>query len=144
MPLISNEFNIDCWTPSEGVASGSIKNPMRVLSVSYENYTAAAFGAKESEEESIGKPTISITGSCPKSVIGSVTINGKQLSIYMDGNGKKHLLGSGSGLIIRPKTKFIREFWNSLDDFERVLLNRDSNPVYRAVFETPYSNENGW
>ena len=24
VPLISNEFNIDCWTPSEGVASGSI------------------------------------------------------------------------------------------------------------------------
>ena len=31
-----------------------------------------------------------------------------------------------------------------MDEFERVLLNRDTTPVYKATFDTPYQNENGY
>ena len=31
-----------------------------------------------------------------------------------------------------------------MDDFERVLLNRDTTPIYKATFETPYSDETGY
>ena len=144
--LVLNDFEIDCWTDADGVSSASVKNPMRMLSVSYMNYTTSEMNVDENDEVTITKPTITFNGkTCPNSVIGTVKIGNDTLSIYMDGEGKKHLLGSkSSGLIIRPKKKFIREFWNTLDDFERVLLNRDTTPVYKAVFETPYSNENGY
>lgn len=147
--LVLNDFEIDCWTDADGVSSASVKNPMRILSVSYMNYTTSDMTVDENEEVSIPKPTITFSGNtCPNSEIGTVKIGDEKLTIYMDGEGKKHLLSKKSdgsdGLIIRPKKKFIREFWNTLDDFERVLLNRDTTPVYKAVFETPYSNENGY
>ena len=152
--LISNEFEIDCWTNiDEGVFSGIVKNPMRILSLSYANYTTANFDANEETEESnvINKPDINITGHCPNTIIGQVVISDANshehtLDIYMDGEHKKYLVtsGSGEGLIIRPKTKNIKEFWENIDDFERVLLNRDSTPIYKAIFETPYSNDTGY
>lgn len=152
--LISNEFEIDCWTNiDEGVFSGIVKNPMRILSLSYANYTTANFDADEETEESnvINKPEINITGYCPNTIIGQVVISNANsrehtLDIYMDGEHKKYLVtsGSGKGLIIRPKTKNIKEFWENIDDFERVLLNRDSTPIYKAIFETPYSNDTGY
>ena len=62
----------------------------------------------------------------------------------MDAEGKKYLLDNGKEINLKPKQEIIDAFWNSLDDFERVLLNRDTTPVYKATFETPYSDETGY
>ena len=69
--------------------------------------------------------------------------------IYMDGDGKKHLLTTqgaqnshGGHVVIRPKSAYTENFWNSLDDFEAIILNRDTNPIYKARFETPYIENN--
>ena len=138
--LVSNEFDIDCWTGGGLISSGTVKNPMRVLAASYMNYV-------DSAGNDISAPSPNITGNCPNSIIGTVTVGGKTLSIFMDGEGKKHLVttsNSGGGVIIKPKQSFIDEFWSTMDDFERVLLNRDTTPVYKAVFETPYFDETGY
>ncbi len=64
--------------------------------------------------------------------------------IYLDGNGDMHLLtdfpntNSERSVIIRPKKEFRDEFWNNLDDFEKVLLDRNSVPKYKARLESPY------
>lgn len=64
--------------------------------------------------------------------------------IYLDGNGEMHLLtdfpntNSERSVIIRPKKEFRDEFWNNLDDFEKVLLDRNSVPKYKARLESPY------
>ena len=64
--------------------------------------------------------------------------------IYLDGNGDMHLLtdfpntNSERSIIIRPKKEFRDEFWNNLDDFEKVLLDRNSVPKYKARLESPY------
>ena len=64
--------------------------------------------------------------------------------IYLDGNGNMLLLTdkngpvNGNSVIIEPKKEFFDEFWNTIDDFERVLLNRNSKPLYRSFLETPY------
>lgn len=42
-----------------------------------------------------------------------------------------------SDLILRPKTQKIDEFFNNLDDFESVLLNRYSIPKYTSKFTIP-------
>lgn len=138
--LVSNEFDIDCWTGGGLISSGTVKNPMRVLAASYMNYV-------DSDGKDISAPSPNITGNCPNSIIGTVNVGGKPLLIFMDGEGKKHLVttsNDGGGVIIKPKQPFIDEFWSTMDDFERVLLNRDTTPVYKAVFETPYFDETGY
>ena len=138
--LVSNEFDIDCWTGGGLISSGTVKNPMRILAASYMNYVG-------SDGKDISAPSPNITGNCPNSIIGTVTVGGKTLSIFMDGEGKKYLVttsDNGGGVIIKPKQSFIDEFWSTMDDFERVLLNRDTSPVYKAVFETPYFDETGY
>lgn len=138
--LVSNEFDIDCWTGGGLISSGTVKNPMRVLAASYMNYV-------DSNGKDISTPSPNITGNCPNSIIGTVNVGGKDLEIFMDGEGKKYLVtsgDSGGGVIIKPKQSFIDEFWSTMDDFERVLLNRDTTPVYKAVFETPYFDETGY
>ena len=138
--LVSNEFDIDCWTGGGLISSGTVKNPMRILAASYMNYV-------DSDGKDISAPSSNITGNCPNSIIGTVNVGGKDLEIFMDGEGKKYLVtsgDSGGGVIIKPKQPFIDEFWSTMDDFERVLLNRDTTPVYKAVFETPYFDETGY
>ena len=67
--------------------------------------------------------------------------------IYLDGSGKKYLLANQENyhnghVIIRPKSKYIEEFWSNLDDFEKVLLDRTTKPIYKARLETPYIENN--
>lgn len=69
--------------------------------------------------------------------------------IYLDGEGNKKLvveewypIDPNNLVIIRPKKEYRDEFWNSLDDFERVLLDRESVPIYKARLETPYLLDN--
>ena len=136
--LLSNEFEIDCWTGGGAIASGDVKNPMRVLAASYMNYEDDGTPLTE-------PPTFSpSTSICPNSIIGNVSINGKPFPVYMDAEGKKYLLEGDKTIKLKPKQEIIDAFWNSLDDFERVLLNRDTTPVYKATFETPYSDETGY
>lgn len=69
--------------------------------------------------------------------------------IYLDGDGKKHLLTTVGGqnshsgqVVIKPKSAYTESFWNTLDDFEAVILNRNTNPIFKARFETPYIENN--
>lgn len=141
--LLSNEFEIDCWT-SGNIASGSVENPMRILAASYVNYETG-------EGKPVGRPIfVPKESTCKGTIIGTVNIGEETVEVFLDKEGKKHLCTSDGEkalehkVIIRPRQQFIDEFWNNIDDFERVLLNRDSTPVYKAVFETPYKNETGY
>lgn len=44
---------------------------------------------------------------------------------------------------IRPTDFKIDEYFNGLDDFGAVMLNRDTNPIYTMRLDTPYETENG-
>ena len=84
---------------------------------------------------------------CPNTIIGTLTINDDVLFIFLDGEGKRYLItddNSKTGVIIKPKEEIIEEFWDTLDDFERILLNRDTTPVYKATFEVPFITEDGF
>ena len=138
--LVSNEFDIDCWTMGGNISSGEVSNPMRILAASYRNYVDA-------DGNNIDAPIFSASTEvyCPNSIIGIVTIAGKTFDVYMDGEGGKHLITkeNGKGFIIRPRQTFIDDFWETTDDFEKVLLDRSTTPVYTAKFETPYEDETG-
>jgi hypothetical protein len=51
---------------------------------------------------------------------------------------KKH-----AGWRIRPTEGAIINFFNGLDDFERFLLERESNPIYSIEVDTPKENDRG-
>lgn len=141
---ISNEFQIDCWT-SGTISSEKVKNPMRILAASYMNYEICS-GTNSGNTCSAPKFTKN-TSNCRNSIIGTTNFGCGVFEVYMDNNGKKHLVtttkSSVCSPIIRPKQEFIDKFWDTIDDFERVLLNRDSFPIYKSVFETPFITEDG-
>lgn len=140
--LISNEFDIDCWTGGGTIVSGDVKNPMRVLAATYMNYTVG-------DGTTVCTPPVfkSNDSTCPNSIIGTVNFGAGKFDVYMDGEGKKHLItsdGAKEGVIIKPKQEFVDKFWDEADDFVKVLLNKETTPLYKATFETPYSDETGF
>lgn len=138
--LISNECQIDCWSKNVESVSNN-QNPMRILSYSYKDY-------EDANGNSINNIAINISGNCWNSIIGNITINSDKFFIFKDNNGVNQLLTDKKvekgGVIIQPKAKYFTDFWNSLDDFERVLLNKNSIPLYTAVFNKTYFDETGY
>lgn len=49
-----------------------------------------------------------------------------------------------TSLIIKPRQEIIDDFFNSLDDFEKQLLNLNSTPLYTNTFVTPYETDKGY
>lgn len=61
--------------------------------------------------------------------------------------GSSYLFTKGSltsGQTISPKKELIEEYFSKLDDFEKLLLNRDSNPLYTARLDWPHETETGF
>ena len=55
---------------------------------------------------------------------------------YIGDDGKIFYLGDESmeGLHIRPNEKYITEFYNKCDNFQKILMNRKTTPLYKATF----------
>ena len=51
---------------------------------------------------------------------------------------------NGLGFHIRPKKQYFDEFYNSLDVFQKVLLNINSKPIYSNIFEVMEETEYGY
>ena len=60
-------------------------------------------------------------------------------------DGKYYLLTDPaySGLSIRPTQPLIEGFFESLSGFEKLLLNRDSKPIYTCTIDYPHETETG-
>ena len=141
---VANDFNIDCFR--EGyVSKESLKNPLRVLAASYTDYV------DDNGNPLTSAPEVEITRTCKGGIIGTSSFAGYVFKIYMTTEGDKYLVYEKSEhdkykgkTVIKPNSKIIENFWNSLDDFERVLLNKETTPLYKAEFETPYFTESGF
>jgi len=47
------------------------------------------------------------------------------------------------GFHIKPKEKYVTEFFNNLSDFQTVILNRNTVPKYTSTFYTPSKDNDG-
>ena len=135
--MVSNETLIDIDTQFLSDKS-SVENPMRYLCLSIDKY-----------EDSNGDTPDFIVAEkqsawCPGTIIAKSVVAGETLYTYYN-NDRKYLLSKtgGNKVIIKPKDDVIEEFFNSLDTFERVLLDRDTQPMYKATFETPFATDEG-
>ena len=58
-------------------------------------------------------------------------------------NGKPYYLTDTANLKLRLSAADIEDYFNSIDDFEKLLLNRNSKPIYSAVLDFPHETRNG-
>ena len=78
--------------------------------------------------------------------VADVTINGISIGAFVGNNGEiVYLTKSNLGQsILQPKEEVKNEFFDSLDNFQKILMNRDSNPKYTALFEVISENSFGY
>lgn len=75
-------------------------------------------------------------------LIATITLNTTQIKCYYYGDSVLYTMPS-SGVHIKPNDEEISKFFESLDDFEKILLNQYTD--YTAKFETYIENEEtGW
>ena len=144
--LWDNPFNIDVHTIY--VNEDEVQNKLRYFANGgYENYELFSDNG-----ESLGDVTAFNverigSGCTANSANYLVTINSDsgtaEVVAVSDGADSFVYLGKEEnvGYSIRPKNKFYDEFFTSLDNFEKVLMNRHSEPLYKCKFEiiTPNS-----
>jgi len=53
-------------------------------------------------------------------------------------------LSNKEGIHIRPKEKFIVDFYNGCDNFQNIIVDRKTTPRYNAVFSVIKDNERGY
>lgn len=73
---------------------------------------------------------------CKGNKICDIRINNYTIDAYVGDDGKIFYFGDESmkGLHIRPNEKYITEFYNKCDNFQKILMNRKTTPLYKATF----------
>lgn len=135
---VSNETMVDVDSPAN-ISIGENENKLKFLQLSINDYCDDKGNDIEVEAgKSADYPW------CDGTIVAHVKINGVEVLVYYK-DSKKYLLSTQSGatILAKVKEKKRKEYFDSLDDFERVLLDRDSTPIYTAKFETPYSDSYG-
>ncbi len=81
---------------------------------------------------------------CKGNNIANITINGNyEISAWVGDNNVIYYLSETSGKWhIRPKRIFLDKFYNECDNFERLLMNEDTN--YKATFSVIRENDYGY
>lgn len=67
-------------------------------------------------------------------------------AIVFDGiwaNGRLNLISETPGWHIKLKDEYIDDAFANFDDFQKVLLNRDTKPMYKSKFYTPRETDRG-
>ena len=139
--VVSNEFEIDIWTP--GVEPSSVDNPLRYLSASYGKYLEGR------TNHFLTNVTIDRVGNgCVNSIIAETKIGNNIFYTYLTDEGRHIILSNGSldagePIIRLPESEFLAQY-DKLDDFSKVLLDLESKPLFKAKLETPYFDGNGY
>ena len=146
--LVDNPFNIEM--DKFLLIDEKVDNPLRIFSESYKDYVFY------DENETTGRISWDVTflnqNPCRREYDELSMIDlgypfgeemPKVLLYYYIFNGKKVLFHDGSytNARISPNNKVIKNFFNNLDFFEKVLLNKKTN--YTAILETPKETAKG-
>lgn len=85
---------------------------------------------------------------CPGKKVADIKINGSiKIEAWVgDGNELIYLSNdiTSFGKHIRPSQSILSEFYNECDNFEKLILNRNTTPKYKSVFSVIHDNERGY
>lgn len=152
---VENPFGINLFF-SQGDEE-SMKNPLRFFYKSWPEYEIIYEDVKfaitgwETVDETSDSPS-----ECPdnrktySATLSWTNVEGNPDSIHItmsyDRKRKEWVTTHDSDITlrIRPKAEAIEEKYSGFTDFERLLVNRESKPLYRARLETMRYNESGF
>ena len=143
--LVDNPHNIDIHTKE--MCAFEIKDSLKYMcNDGYKNYTSSDL------TDSGCTWSVTIDNTCKdingtkQLLLATIVINGITIYAYKCNLGIFYLTSnSNKGKIItRPNKKNIDEFFDSLDNFQKILMNRESKPEYSAVFEVISENSFGY
>ena len=131
---IDNPFGIDLHSK---VIPKNNTNPLKYFADDgYKNYWFIKDG--DTSGVTIDSWSSEPTGEtyCKGDEICDIRINNYTIKAYVGDDGKIFYFGDESmkGLHIRPNEKFITEFYNKCDNFQKILMNRKTTPLYKATF----------
>lgn len=144
--LVNNPFMFDLV--NDNVEYSETDNPLRYLAMSWKDYTingneitsySVEWKIKRKEDETLREYNCENNGE----IVVKVSISGTELYGYLF-DGKLVFGVSSNELDIRPKQEIIDKYFESLEGFEKILLNRDSNPLYTNTFLTPVETNLGY
>ena len=130
--VVSNPFNINIHL--ENVRE--VENYLRYFAnEGYKNYEIII--GDSSNGTDVTSFSVSKVNECAAvgDEIATITINSYTIK-YVKGEGENYYLHNSpnSKIHIRPKKEFIDNFFESLDSFEEIMLNRNTYPKYTAKF----------
>ena len=146
---LDNPFGIDIYSLSK---HGEDANPLKFFAdEGYKNYQiikkdGSLIDIKTWDVEEPSDKT------CKGDKICNVVLNKKVLNeridifVYIGDDDKIFYMCDKllDGMHIRPKEEFISEFYNKCDNFQKLIMNRKSTPLYKAVFSVLKENEYGF
>lgn len=146
--ILDNPFGLDIYSQeySQEIVESSLKY------FAYDNYKKYEIIDKNGVKSDITQWKISLYPfPCDGSrKIATVSVVGDNnaftIQVYNGNNDSVVYLVDKSvlGIHIRPKEKYINEYFNGLTRFENVLLNRDTKPLYKASFEILSESDYGY
>lgn len=146
---LDNPFGIDIYSLSK---HGEDANPLKFFAdEGYKNYQIIKKDGNLIDIKSWNVEEQS-DKTCKGGKICNVVLNKKVLneridiSVYIGDDDKIFYMCDKSleGMHIRPKEEFISEFYNKCDNFQKLIMNRKSTPLYKAVFSVLKENEYGF
>ena len=142
--LVENPFNIDFFSKDIGM----VENPYRFFCLKKGDYEICEIDSNNSSPVDIWVPT-SIYAKCTNingTPLRSVRINDIIINTYYVDGREINCADIGSrpkpekGILIRPKKEVLELFFNELNDFGKVLLNRNTYPLYKSRFDTYFES----
>ena len=148
--IIDNDFDIDIHTVN--VRENDVINPMRYFTLNYFNYNLIGNNGNETAIDawsSNGINNITCNDLSKGIIISKVilTIGGKEYNLYVYQKDDKILWlydnVNLNKLSIRPNKQVVEKYFNNIDEFEGILVNRNTKPLYKATFDSPFETEYG-
>lgn len=145
--LVSNPFEIDIARNTVRFSERDNYNPLRYFCKSYDQYTIVTDSTLLA-----GKMTWDVIYSAKEcgndSLTAVVKLSDKTKTIYIfqyyvDGNYILLSDSTNSGCHIRPNDCYVKNFYNSLDGFSKMLLGNKYGEGYKINITYPYDTDEG-
>lgn len=144
LKYLINPFGIDIHSKNKPIDA----NPLRYFADNgYKNYELN--GSSFSYSVTYATPTHGKEGEekyfCKGDKLATIKINSRTIYAYLgDDNIVYYLSKQCNGVHIRPTEAIQKKFYKECDNFQKLILNKDTSPRYKAIFSVIHENQFGY